>query len=62
MAITIENSKHNILAIQFGAKNINQGRCHDGGPIPKEFDPINSGIDRQQFDTLCTVIILDLVE
>ena len=62
MASTIQNAEHNILEIYSSAKHINQGRCHDGGPTPKEADPINSGIGRQQFDTICKVVIVDLVE
>ena len=62
MSSTIDNAEHNRLAIYSSAQNINQGRCHDGGPIPKEAYPINSGIGRQQFDTLCKVIIVGLVE
>ena len=62
MASKINNVEHNRLSIYSGAQNINQGRCHDGGPIPKDSDPINSGIGRQHFDTLCKVIIVDIVE
>ena len=62
MASTIDNVKHNRLAIYSGAQNINQWRCHDGGPIPKEADPINSGIGCQQFETIFKAIIIDLVD
>ena len=52
MASTIDNIRHNRLEIYYCDQNINQVRWHGGGPIPKESDPINSDIGRQQFDTL----------
>ena len=52
MASKINNAKNNILSIYSGAQKNNQEICHDGGPIPKEADPINSGIGHQPFDTL----------
>ena len=62
MASLIENVEHKKLTIYSGAQKINQGICNDGGLIPKEADPINSGIGRQQFDTICKVIIVYLVD